>query len=112
MQNNMTGILSIKKSWFKQFKPLKFTLKDIDENYIEIQFDEYEELRYKAQQAEKSILEYLSENQIKTFTRKDIEQELKNEHSITSIKKALSTMIDKSIIVAEGTTKDRLYKVL
>ena len=63
MQNNtnenISAILSIKKSWFKPFKPIKFTLADVSDSEVALFFDEYDEIRYMAEKAEKVILEYL-----------------------------------------------------
>ena len=113
MQNksneNISAILSIKKSWFKPFKPIQFTLADISDSEVVLLFDEYDEVKCIAEKAEKAILNYLKNNKIQKFKRKDIENEFKGEYSISSIKNALHSMEERNILTSKGTTKDKEF---
>ena len=106
------AILSIKKSWFKPFKPIKFTLTDISDSEVALFFDEYDEIRYMAEKAEKVILEYLNTNKILHFKRKDLEDEFRGELSVSSIKNALRSMEEHNVLTSKGMTKDRTFTLI
>ena len=116
MQNNtnenISAILSIKKSWFKPFKPIKFTLSDVSDSEVALFFDEYDEIRYMAEKAERVILEYLNTNKILHFKRKDLEDEFRGELSVSSIKNALRSMEERNILTSKGMTKDRTFTLI
>ena len=75
-------------------------------------FDEYDEIRYMAEKAERVILEYLNTNKILHFKRKDLEDEFRGELSVSSIKNALRSMEERNILTSKGMTKDRTFTLI
>ncbi len=110
MNSNISGILSIKKSWFKQFKPLKFDIKDTADNKVLLSFCENIETKSKSDEAEKVIIQYLKEKKIKKFTRKEIGNKF-NKFGINTIVTALQNLENKKFIVSCGKTNDKIYTV-
>ena len=115
--NTVSGIVNVKKSWFKAFEPFKFTLIDISDDEVFLSFDKYEEVHYKSEKVEKIITEYLNKNNILDFKRKELEEWLNEEYGNDAITKsaitvALNSMQDKHKLIAEGETKNRHFTVI
>lgn len=112
-----SGIVNVKKSWHKAFEPFRFTLIDISDDEVLLSFDEYDEVRYKSEKAEKMITEIINNNNIPNFKRKDLEEWLNEEYgddapAKNAITNALKSMQDKHKLVTEGETKSKNFIVV
>lgn len=108
--NPSQRILSLKKSWFRPFEALLFEIKDTLEGKVEINYELYNEIKSKVEEAVSVISDYTKTITSGEFTRKQVVDTFNNLPE-TTIKKALKVMEEQGFITGEGQTKNRVFRI-
>lgn len=105
------GHLRTEKFWFKSPVCCTYRLEDVydDERDLVAIAYENEAILSKLDLAKSRIVEYLKAKPDHKATRKELFERLGEAE--TTLKRALSDLINEKIIIAEGTTQDRIYSL-
>ena len=103
------GKLSVKKSWFNSIKPIKYKVRDVNTNTVQIDYETTIEEKKGVDKAIESITNYIKAESLENITRKEIVSKF-SDIPETTIKKALSGMVQLGLFEVTGTTKDRFFK--
>lgn len=104
-------LLSTKKTWFEPVPTMELSISDTDDDKVEIKYEESTISESKIETAYKLIWKYLLDNNIDTFTRKDIETKFRKVLSESAIRGAINKLLEAKQIHAEGNTKVRKFFV-
>ena len=105
------GKLSLKKTWFKSIKPIIYKVRDIDADTVQIDYETTVEEKRGVNRAVEAITNYVKSENIKNITRKELVSKF-SDIPETTIKKALTDMVQLGLFEATGSTKDRIYKTI
>ena len=105
------GRLSLKKTWFKSIKPIIYKVRDIDTDTVQIDYETTVEEKRGVNRAVETITNYVKSENIKNITRKELVSKF-SDIPETTIKKALTGMVQLGLFEATGSTKDRIYKTI
>lgn len=105
------GRLSVKKTWFKSLKPVIYKVRDINADTVQIEYETSIEEKRGVNKAIEVITNYLKAENIESITRKEIVSRF-SDIPETTIKKAITGMIELGSFEATGSTKDRIFKFI
>ncbi|MFH0702766.1 MAG: AAA family ATPase [bacterium] len=110
---NVKGVFGIKKTWYKYLKDFTFIIEDYMENDLKtktrIIYDNYQPKLTKPQEAKQAIQEYIKARGLHPITRKEIENI--TSCSLNSIKEALKELINEGLLIENGKTKNKIFKI-
>lgn len=103
------GRLSVKKTWFKYLKPIIYQIKDLNPDTVQVIYETSVEEKRGINKAIEAITNYVKAENTENITRKEIVSKFPDIPEST-IKKALTDMVQLGLFEATGTTKNRIFK--